>query len=253
MVTKLNQIVAIEKGVKGSAGKALTEAYHTIQRSEPLAGITRTYRPKDDDGDVFPDERKSVQVKVQDVLGDVAIALTRLFDVVLTKDVSNTKAFADVKVDDEVIVAQAPVTYLMWLEKQLVDMHTLITKLPTLDPAEDWTYDPAAGAWRSADKETTKTKKVPRNWVKAEATDKHPAQVEVYHEDVVQGYWKTVQFSGAVPADTQRALLDRVNKLIDATKIAREEANSLEVVDQRQAERIFNYLLAPVAAITTTP
>jgi hypothetical protein len=35
--------------------------------------------------------------------------------------------------------------------------------------------------------------------VKAEATEKHPAQVEVYHEDVVVGQWKTVKFSGALP------------------------------------------------------
>lgn len=41
---------------------------------------------------------------------------------------------------------------------------------------------------------------VPRNHVKAEATDKHPAQVEVYHEDVPVGYWTTVKFSGALPA-----------------------------------------------------
>jgi hypothetical protein len=244
VATKLNQIVAIEKGVKGSAGKTLTQAYHTIQKTPLLSGIARNYAPKDEDGDQLPPESTLVQVKVEDVLDDVSGALTRLFDVVLTKDVSNTVAKADVKVGGQTIVADVPVTYLLWLEKQLTDLHTLIGHLPTLDPAEQWTYDPNTGAYATIPAQSVKTKKIPRNWVKAEATDKHPAQVEIFHEDVVVGYWTTVKFSGALPADRVRQLQERVNLLIDAVKIAREEANSLEITDQHQAAQIFQYLFA---------
>lgn len=70
---------------------------------------------------------------------------------------------------------------------------------------------------------TVRTKKVPRNHVKAEATDKHPAQVDVYYEDVPVGYWTTVKFSGALPARRVNELLDRVEKLQQAVKFAREE------------------------------
>ena len=52
--------------------------------------------------------------------------------------------------------------------------------------------------------QTLRTKKVPRNHVKAEATEKHPAQVEVYYEDVAVGYWTTVKFSGALPAQPRQ-------------------------------------------------
>jgi len=91
--------------------------------------------------------------------------------------------------------------------------------------------------------QTTKTKKIPRNHVKAEATDKHPAQVEVYYEDVVVGYWRTVKFSGALPASRVKELLDRVDKLQQAVKFAREEANNSEVTDQHIGDRFFAYLL----------
>jgi hypothetical protein len=85
---------------------------------------------------------------------------------------------------------------------------------------------------------------VPRNHVKAEATDKHPAQVEVYFEDVTVGTWTTTKFSGALPATRVHELEARVEKLAHAVKFAREEANGFEVSDRRVGEAVFGYLLA---------
>jgi hypothetical protein len=89
-----------------------------------------------------------------------------------------------------------------------------------------------------------RTKKIPRNHVKAEATEKKPTQVEVYYEDVSVGYWRTVKFSGALPAQRVNELLSRVEKLQQAVKFAREEANNLEIEDQQIGVRIFEYLFA---------
>ena len=91
---------------------------------------------------------------------------------------------------------------------------------------------------------TNRTKKVPRNHVKAEATEKHPAQVEVYYEDIPVGYWTTVKFSGALPAKRVSTLLERVEKLQQAVKFAREEANNAEAVDKHVGDRVFGYLFA---------
>jgi hypothetical protein len=44
-------------------------------------------------------------------------------------------AKADIKVGDAVIARDVPVTYLIWLEKQLVEMATVVGKLPVLDNA----------------------------------------------------------------------------------------------------------------------
>lgn len=91
---------------------------------------------------------------------------------------------------------------------------------------------------------TTKTKKVPRNHVKAEATEHHPAQVEVYYEDVTVGNWRTIKFSGALPAKRVNELLARVERVQEVVKFAREEANSIEVEDVKTGEVILGYLFA---------
>jgi hypothetical protein len=78
----------------------------------------------------------------------------------------------------------------------------------------------------------------------AEATPQHPAQVQMYMEDVPAGDWTTVKFSGALPAARVRVLLDRVTALQQAVKYAREEANTAEVTDREAGEAIFRYLLA---------
>jgi hypothetical protein len=242
-VTKLNQILAVEKGVKADVQRKVTDVYHTVQKAPLLSGISRTYQPIDDEGEQLPPESTRVQVKVEDAVKDAADALTRLFDVTATKDVANCSAKADVVVDGRVLLEDVPVTYLLFLEKQLVDLRTLISKLPTLDPSETWTLDENTDTWRTEPVKTTRTKKVPRNHVLAEATEHHPAQVQVFTEDVVVGYWTKVAFSGAVPQRRVNELLDRLTKLQDAVKYAREEANSVEVADRRIGDALFGYLL----------
>lgn len=130
------------------------------------AGLSRTYQPKDEEGERLPPESTLVQVKAEAVLRDTAAA---------------------------------------------------------------WAQDPSTDAWKTEPVRTLRTKKVPRNHVGAEATEKHPAQVEVYYEDVPIGYWTTVKLSGALPARRVRELTERVEKLQQAVKCAREEADAAEV------------------------
>jgi len=239
---KLNQVIAIEKGTKGRSLQELTEAHQTLQKPALLAGISRTYRPKDEEGEQFPPESTRVQIKAEDIIRKISEGLTKLFDVVATKDWANCTAKADIVVDGKVLLSQVPATYLLFIEKQLVDLHTFIKKLPVLDSSETWTCDPSADCWATEPVQTVKTKKIPRNHVKAEATEKHPAQVEVYYEDVVVGGWRTIKFSSALPAQRINELLSRVEKLQEAVKFAREEANNLEVVEQKVGAKIFDYL-----------
>lgn len=242
-MAKLNQIIAVEKGVKSKSHQELTASHHDLQKPVLLSGLSRTYQPKDEEGEQLPPESSRVQIKAEDVLRTTAVTLTRLFDVTATKDWANCEARADVTVDGRPLVREVPVSYLLFLEKQLVDLHTFIRKLPVLDAAESWNLDPSSDAWRTEPVRTVRTKKVPRNHVKAEATEKHPAQVDVYYEDVPVGYWTTVKFSGALPARRVNELLERVEKLQNAVKFAREEANSAEVTDQRVGDAVLGYLL----------
>lgn len=245
-MTRLSQIIAVEKGVKSDAARQLAEARNEVANPARLSGISRTYQPRDEDGDRLPAESTRVQVKAEDVLAGVAASLTRLMDVTLTKDHANRHAVADVKLPDgSVLLPKVPVTYLLFLEKQLAEIGAFVSRLPLLDPAEEWSADGVSGAWRSAPAMTVRGKKTPRNHVLAPESAHHPAQVQVWQEDVPAGDWTTVKFSGAVPAARVRQLSERVTVLAQAVKYAREEANAGEITDQHAGEKVFGYLLAP--------
>lgn len=241
---KLNQIIAIEKGTKSRTHTELTEAHHALQKPELLQGIARKYTPKDDDGDRLPSEEKRVQMTVEDMLQKTTEILTKRFDVTATKDWGNTKAVGTVTVDGRVLLQDVPVTYLLFLEKELLDVHTFVKKLPVLDPSEHWDFNQASNNFATPSSETVKTKKVLRNHVKAQATDKHPAQVDVFSEDVLVGTWSTVKYSGAIPQARATELLRRVEKLQNAVKFARESANSSDVESQHVGSKVFSYLFA---------
>lgn len=239
---KLNQIIAVEAGEKGRAHSRLTELHQATQKGPLFVGREYTYRPRDEEGETLPPDSQRIQLYAVDILNDVADTLTTLFDVVATKDWANTEARADVVVDGETLLENVPVTYLLFLEKQLVDILTFVRNLPTLDPSRSWHYDQNAGAYATESFQTTRTKKVLRNHVKAEATKEHPAQVEVYTEDVIVGDWTKIDYSGALPADRVRELEGRVETLQNAVKFARESANNSEADPIKVGEAVFAYL-----------
>ncbi len=140
-MAKLNQIIAVEKGIKSRSFQELTEAHQALQKPALLAGISRTYRPKDEEGEQLPPESTRVQIKADDIIRQTTESLTKLFDATAAKDWTNCNAKADVVVDGQTLLAQVPATYLLFLEKQLVDLHTFVKKLPVLDASETWNFD----------------------------------------------------------------------------------------------------------------
>ena len=242
LIMRLCQIIAVEKGVKTKNHNGVTEAYQKMQKSALLSGISRTYKSKDDEGETFPSEQTKIQTSTKQLINDVREYMVELFDVTATKDYANCAAAADVVVGGNVLLTKVPVTYLLFLEKQLTNVHTFVKNLPTLDPSETWKWEPNQGCYVSEPAETHKTKKVPRVITKAPATDKHPAQVEMITEDVVVGYWKTLKFSGAMPTDDVKKLLERVETLQRAVKFAREECNSITIDEVKIGAKVFSYL-----------
>jgi hypothetical protein len=242
---KLNQVIAIEKGEKTTRNDVITKGYHMLQKHELLAGIAKSYQPfEDGEEHELPSEVKNVQIKAKDIFEATLEAFANFINITATKDWANCEAKADIELEDgTVLVTGIPVTHLLFLEKQLVDLHTVIEKLPVLDVAESWTYDANKGVFETPAAETVRNKKVLRVLIKYEATDKHPAQTETYNEDVPQGKWSTVKFSGALPADDIRQLLNRVENLQRAVKLAREKANMGDVTEITVGNTLMSYVL----------
>lgn len=241
-MAKLNQVIALIPGKKNQAKTVLEEAYHLLQKPPLFDGLSRTYRPKEEDGDKLPSESKLPQIKAGDLIVKVNGALAEMFDIVATQDAANCQARASVSVDEKILLHNVPVTHLLFLEKQLVDLYTFVGKMPMPDPAELWQGNGQSDFLHTGSIETVRTKKVPKNHVKAEATKEHPAQVETYHEDIIAGYWSTIKYSGAMLPGQKTTILERIRKLQEAVKLAREEANSLKVEPVKEGEIILKYI-----------
>jgi hypothetical protein len=243
MVAKLNQIIAIEKGTKAKAISEISTLYKLVQKNDLFNGFTKTYQPLDeDDTEKLPSESKRVQATVTECLARFSRAMSELVEVSARRDYTNCTAFADVKVDGKVIFAKAPTPFLLFMEKQLTDLHTFVGSLPTLDEGEEWTRDPNSGLEKAKSTQTHRTKKTQKPVVLYPATQEHPAQTSMVTEDVIAGHWTQVKQSGAVARTRKSVLLERVVTLLNAVKQAREEANMADEVQSTNAEEMFKYI-----------
>lgn len=228
---KLNQIIAVEKGVKGRAYSALTELNKAAQKAELFNGFSKTYEKKDEDSEQLPPESKRVQFTAKDVLRQAERLMSDMIETTSRKDWTNCVAKGDVVVAGKVLFKDAPVSFLLFMEKQLTDLRTLITNIPVLDIAENWTLDPNSGMHKTEAISTHRTKKVQKSLVLIQPTVEHPGQAQMITDDAIVGFWKAVKVSGAVPRPDKDKLLDRVELLIHAIKEGREAANMHEEVE----------------------
>lgn len=240
---KLNQIVALNSGKKSELDSVLTTAYHELQKPAPFNGLERTYHPKnDEDDEKLPSENQKVQLKVEEILNKCQKTWENVFDIVLTNDVGNCEAFADVVVDDKVVVSHIPVSTLIYLQKRLEDIKTLISKIPTLTLSDNWTQDNSSGLYSSDIVETVRTKKTQKPIVLFPATPEHPAQTQMITEDIAVGTWRVKKLSSAYPSSKINSLLEKVEKLKTAVVKAREEANSIQIDQKKAGKDILDFI-----------
>ncbi len=239
---RLHQLLSVEKDTKAAHLRVVTDVHQKFQKAALLSGISRRYRATAEGGEQLPAVSTLVQVRVEDAMGEVRGAFVTLLDLIAVKETANQGARADIVVDGRTLATGVPVCALLAFEKQATDLVTMVDALPVLDPSEQWGRDDAQNCWATAAVETHRTKKLPKVVEKSPATDKHPAQVEVFHEDVVVGYWSTTKFSGAIPATRKADLKRRALALKAAIKIAREEANSIKVEDRKVGAALVDYI-----------
>ena len=67
-------------------------------------------------------------------------------------------------------------------------------------------------------------------------------------EDVPVGTWTAVGFSGAIPVDKKRAMLERVEALQKAVKFAREAANNTFTEAKAIGDNLFDFILGADSA-----
>jgi hypothetical protein len=240
---RLNQIIAVEKGVKSKVNADIDGIAKASQKPALFDGFIKRYKAaKEGDLEQVPSETKHIQLRAGQALGAISERWTELFDVTAQKDFANCNARTDVVVDGEVLLKDAPVTYLLFLEKQITDLYTIVSKFPVLDPAEEWKLDQTTGTFRTEPTMTTRTKKEQRAIVLYPHSPEHPAQTQLITEDVPVGTYELTRFSGALPEPSKNHILHRISQLQIAIKAAREQANMTDAPKVEAGAAIFDWV-----------
>lgn len=242
-ILTLSHTIATEKDDKDKVAQTRAKAENQFGKNNLFSGLSRVYKPLDDAGQQLPPESTSIQLTVEEVLKEVKKHLSTLFDTTATKDWANCKAKADLVVDGQTLLKEVPATYLLFLEKQLNELHALVKKAPTLDTSEVWHKDTAQNCYATDLVGTVRTKKVPQALVGHPPTKEHPAQIQWINVDVQEGTWETRKFSSAVPAKHVTEILERIEKVQRAVKHAREDANRIAIESIQAGETVLSFIL----------
>lgn len=239
---RLNELLSVEKGVRTRVKRDMTDLYQKAQRNALFNGMFKKFEPTEEGGVVFPPEKVNLQVNVGDMIEEMSALTAELLNVVARKDIANCDARANVVIGDDVLLENVPATHLLWLEKHLGELQSFVSVIPTLDSGEDWTYNEVTQTYKTEPVRTHRTQKKQKAIVLYDATKDHPAQTQLISEDVIIGEWVTVKETSAMPPHEKKELLNKVNILLDAVKVAREQANSVEVQPSTIGTKVSKFL-----------
>jgi hypothetical protein len=244
---KLHELLAVEGDLQGTAKKLAAETQRTFGKHEAFLSQHRHLKMFDasQQDSVVSDEYREMVTTVPAKLEYLSEAYVKYFDAVLQKEATNQTATADLVVDGTVIASNVPATFLLGMEARLKELRQVFEAAPTLAPGVAWEKDETAGKGvyrvKNAD-EKMKTAKTFMFKVLYAATDKHPAQIEKWEEQVAVGKYITNVSSGMMSPADKSAHLGRLDNLIQATKKARMQANMTEVVERTVGTQMFNYI-----------
>ncbi len=245
-------LAAVVANVEDVHTRAMREILEESKRTRQPAlynGQTRTYTPfVDEPRNEQPDLDTPVQVIADDQFGRVMQLCQEMWDAAAVRDRSNMVAKATVMVDGMPLIEDAPVPFLLYLEKQLHELRVLAGQMPVRDPAERWGFDEDNGVYRTAPTKSHRTANVKKVLTLVPPTDKHPGQAQPYSEDEPVGTYHTTKFTSAWSLTARRDLVDRITRLIDAVKRARVQANQVEAAEWAPAAAIAGYLW-PASAV----
>jgi hypothetical protein len=250
----LSQVVGTLTSIRQRDNDTGTELKKKIQNEDLTTGLNKTHTPLPDmDEDtahrmlvnVQPDVYKAVALTVPAALKQAMEYAIPAIDAVATNDKTNQHANADVILPDgAILLKDAPVSHLLWLEKYLTEWRKFISVLPVLDPTKEWTpgdsniYSQAHPEIRGST--AKKALVLPLH----PGTDRHPPQAQVIEDTVATGHYTTIALSGAIYPSRKRELLDRFDMVINAVKDAAARANHTPAVEVKEGEELLKFLLS---------
>jgi len=234
-MTKLHELLAVETSLKQQAEKCRTDQVNTFEKKRHLFEEKHVeFKPDAENAQPQVESQSSLQSSIGKELVWIQGHLTKALDASFQVADANTRAKADIVLDDDantILAKDVPATALLELEKRCTEIQQLITAIPTLDPAKGFEPDAqrGPGVYKAREVVKIRTQKQPKPIVLYDATKEHPAQTQLLTIDVPVGKVEEKEWSSLITPAEKANLLDRIEILTRAVRRARSRANDVEV------------------------
>ncbi|MCP4131909.1 MAG: hypothetical protein GY754_13105 [bacterium] len=244
MANKLHELLAVEQDRKNKANRVIGECKNAFsQKSDNFDGMVKHYIALEEDSEQIPDEVKEMVSTVKDQLGSNLETIIAGIDANISKEETNCSNTVKAElIVGEVNFGTFSATSLLAMESHLNKLREMYLAIPALDHTRKWDFDEKVGVYTTDPEVKFRSIKRPKVIVKYDATEKHPAQTELLHLDFQVGKYETVYSSGKISARQKSELLQRLDKLVEAVKVARSKANDVEVNNIKIAEKLFDFI-----------
>jgi len=248
MAKKLFELLVVEGQFKSQANTTRTELKSSFEKKRHLFEEKRkTFTSNEAGVEPTVEEQSDIQTSIKSELKWISEILSKAYDTSYQVAEGNTKARADVVLDDGTILLEnVPATALLELEKRAGEIKDLVKSIPTLDPAKGFSIDPSKpeGTYRARDVVKARTKKSIEVITKAQATKEHPAQTEMINVDKVIGTILEQEWSSLITPAQKGLIIERAEELQRSCKSALHRANALELTLPLPTcgKKIFDYV-----------
>lgn len=241
-MAKLFELLAVEKDLATKAKATLSNTQSVFSSPDNFLGFTTKFSKLVEDKLDLQDENRPLPNNVDAQLDIVENDISNYINTTLAKEMANTSAFESVEIDGEKFFEDMSATALLSLETKLDELHKLYSVIPTLPLGAKWNNDSSLDCFVSADRKQIRTEKTSKVIVLYEATKEHPAQTQLVTTDIPAYEVERTVYAGMLTAADKRLRLERLEKLQQAVKKARQRANTVEVENKDFASKIFKYI-----------
>jgi hypothetical protein len=244
---QLSELLAIEQDKKQKLHSTIGQLIQLFTKKESLLeGYKKTFLHTKDaqlGGEPQVLETREAAYTLKQVLEEAFLAIGAGIDYSISKEESlaNPAARTDLFIG-EVYIGNFSAPALQALETILHRIKEMYLVLPTLDPTQIWEKAEGEVFWKSLGEKKIKMQKTPKALVKYEATPQHPAQTEIVYLEEEVGYFITAHYSGKIKQSQKNKILERLDAILQAVKIAKARIYSAPVQKKQIGSILFNLL-----------
>lgn len=246
MSGKLHQLLAVESDLEGKYKRICDETVKVFGKGSMFTGYIRKLELFDDsDKTAYPDEHLHMATTVKERLDYNDESVVDYFDAILQKEATNQTAVADLVIGETVIGKALPATFLLGMESRLKNLRAVYEAMPTLQVGIDWKRSETKGedVWEQVHpEEKLKTKMMVQHQVLVDPTPQHRAEIEKWEEQIPVGKFVKNIWCSMITSEEKSDVLGRIDKLINAVKKARQEANGVPTVDIHVGKNIVDFI-----------